>query len=240
MKKNEDILFPLIKKFYNKIKKEDFVIDKTGAKMIELIAPRIELNPNQSVIDFGVKRTNLNYVEKELNWYLSKSLSIKGYVDDVKIWNDVCTKDARKNINSNYGWCIYSEENGNQFRECLQELIKNQESRRAVMIYTRPTMWKDYNHNGMSDFICTDGVQCFIRKNKLIYIVKQRSCDFIFGFFNDFAWHCYVYNDLIQRLRDYSMNDDPKFGKIIYIPFSFHVYERHFSLIEEMYKKKLL
>ena len=172
---NDDILLRYSEKFYNLIKNEKFVIDKSGVKMVELIAPMLTLSSKHPTINLNnVKKTNEDYVKKELDWYLSQSLSILPKMKDVKIWNDVATKDDKKEINSNYGWCIFSEENGLQYQNCLSELIKNKESRRAVMIYTRPSMWKDYNRNGMSDFCCTTSTQCFIRDNKLIYTIQQR------------------------------------------------------------------
>lgn len=227
--KNEEVIYPIIKTFYDKINNNDFVIDKSGVKMIEIICPVIHLDPKQNILDFVAKKTNEEYCKKELTWYLSQDLSIIGHVDDVKIWNNVCSKDDKKLINSNYGWCIFSKENGFQYENCKNELINNHYSRRAVMIYTRPSMWNDYNKNGMSDFICTDGVQCFIRENKLIYIIKQRSADLIFGLFNDFYWHCFVCNKLSTELN---ISD----CEIIYIPFSLHVYENHFSLLIKMYE----
>lgn len=237
---NNDIMMLYAEKFNFLIKNEKFVTDKTGSKMVEIIAPVMTLSSKHPILNLAdVKKTNEEYVKQELDWYLSQNLSIIPQMEKIKIWNDVATKDDKKEINSNYGWCIFSEDNGNQYSNCLAELIKNPESRRAVMIYTRPTMWEDYKRNGMSDFICTDGVQCFIRENKLIYIVKQRSCDFVFGFFNDFAWHCYVHSALLKELQ--ITMPKLKRGALMYIPFSLHVYERHFDLIKkiiESYKKQ--
>jgi len=68
------------------------------------------------------------------------------------------------------------------------------------MIYQRPSMQYDFNKNGMNDFICTNYVQLFIRNDALIYIVDMRSNDAIYGFFNDFAWHCYIYKKVYTEL----------------------------------------
>jgi thymidylate synthase len=115
---------------------------------------------------------------------------------------------------------------------CLRTLRKDKDSRRAMMIYTRPSMQYEYNKNGMSDFICTNTVQCLIRNNKLIYIINQRSCDAVFGAKNDLFWGRYIqkklYNDLIE---DYP---ELKLGDIIHQVGSLHVYERHFKFIEEL------
>ena len=229
---NEQIVFSVIGRLYNKIQLNDLVEDKTGTVCAEVIAERFDLDPRQPILDFGIKKTNVEYCKKESKWYNSQDLSIVGHVDDVKIWNKVCTKDEKKEINSNYGWCIHSHENYNQYLNCLNELLANKESRRAVMIYTRPSIWEDYNREGMSDFICTNNVQCFIRNNKLEYIVNMRSNDMIFGFFNDFYWHCEVYEKMFKVL---SMKfENLEYGKIIWIANSLHVYSSHFDLIKQI------
>ena len=169
-------------------------------------------------------------MQKELEWYLSQDLSVSEIGKIAKIWTMICSKDGF--VNSNYGWCIFSKENYEQYQHVLRELQDNPASRRALMIYTRPSMWYDYNKNGMSDFICTNTVHCFIRNNKLLYIINQRSCDFWFGFRNDFAWHCYVYKKLCEDLQV-----EADSSGIIYNADSLHVYEKHFNIIEEIYNK---
>ena len=227
---NEKQIYSFFYQLYEKYLNNDFVVDKTGVKMLELICPVLKLNPNQPNLDFKVKKTNEKYVKAELDWYNSKSLNIAEIGKHAKIWNDVCDKDG--NINSNYGWMIFSDENHNQYQHCINELINNRESRRAVMIYQRPSMWIDYNKNGMNDFVCTDGIQLFIRNNKLIYIIKQRSCDFFYGFFNDFAFGCYVYQKALFDLQ--KKYTELEIGEIIYVPFSLHIYSRHFQLLEKI------
>jgi thymidylate synthase len=168
-----------------------------------------------------------------LDWYDSQDLSVANIGKLAKIWLDISDNDGK--INSNYGYLIYSKENNEQYKHCLEELLKNPESRRATMIYTRPSIWDEYNKNGMSDFICTNSVQCFIRDNRLIYIVNMRSNDAIFGFFNDFYWHCIVYNRLWADLQASQLvNLNINGSQIIWNANSFHVYERHFPMLQEM------
>jgi len=209
--------------FVRLLEKEEFVIDKTGVKTVELTG--ISLIADEKVL-FG--ELNKTYASRELNWYLSQSLNVYDIPKTPKIWKDVSDKDG--NINSNYGWVIYSKENGEQYQNCVRELRKNKDSRRAVMIYTRPSMQTEYNKGGMSDFMCTNNVQVLIRNDKLIYIINQRSCDAIFGFKNDLYWHRYVQNKLmVDLLEDYR---DLEIGEIQYQFGSLHVYERHFNLIK--------
>lgn len=231
---NEKNLFILLYQLYTELLNNNILYNNEN-KTIELINKNVKLNPLQNEINLQFKKTNKEYCIKELKWYLSQSLSIINYVDDIKIWNNIASKNNKQLVNSNYGWCIFSNENHNQYFNCLNELIKNKNSRRALMIYQRPSMWNDYNFEEKNDFLCTDGVQCFIRNNNLIYIIKQRSCDLIYGFFNDFYWHCYVYNKLYTDLLYFY--SDLKIGYIDYNFCNIHIYEKHFDLLKNIIEK---
>ena len=196
----------------------DFVIDKTGVKMIEIVGanfiadlPAIFGTPNQE------------YIDREIEWYESMSLNVNDMKPPVPaIWQQVATEDGY--INSNYGWCIWSDENCGQYDQALAELQNNPESRRAIMIYTRPTMWFEYRLNGMSDFMCTNAVQYMIRHGALHAIVQMRSNDAVFGYKNDYAWQKHVLNRLADDLNVPA-------GDIHWQVGSLHVYERHFDLV---------
>lgn len=225
--KNERILMPYIKGFYDMIIHDNTIKDKSGMQIAEIMGVSALLHANQKVLDFyGVRKTNEKYTQKELEWYDSQELSIDK-VSDVKIWRDVASKDGL--INSNYGWCIYSEDNYSQYKNVIKELSQNQNSRRATMIYTRPSMWEDYNYHGMSDFICTNYHHFFIRDNSLISIYNMRSQDFIFGLFNDFWWACTVQERVLKDLQEFYPNLTSKY--ILWQASSLHVYERHFDTI---------
>jgi thymidylate synthase len=144
-----------------------------------------------------------------------------------KIWQEISDKDGM--IHSNYGYLIFSAENKHQYKRCREHLSLNPNTRRAVMIYTRPTMHTEYNLNGMSDFICTNAVQYLIRDNTLHAIVQMRSNDVVFGYRNDSAWQEYVLNKLANDL-----GIPP--GGITWQVGSLHVYERHFKHIEDYIK----
>ena len=199
---------------------ESFVVDKTGVKTIEMIGACFEADEPSIFGD-----VNEEYIQRELEWYKSQSL----YVDDIPgitpaIWKQVASTEGK--INSNYGWAIYSEDNGLQYLNVFDELTKNPNSRRAVMIYTRPTMWSDYNHNGMSDFMCTNAVQYMIRDGQLVAVVQMRSNDVVFGYRNDYAWQKYVAD---QLTIDLGLDVEPK---IIWNVGNLHVYERHFDKVK--------
>jgi thymidylate synthase len=151
------------------------------------------------------------------------------FVEDIPgktpaIWQQVASKCGK--INSNYGWAIWHPKNYWQYENVLDELRASPNSRRAVMIYTRPSMWEDYNEDGMSDFMCTNAVQYMIRDEQLIAIVQMRSNDVVFGYRNDYAWQQYVADCLTE---DLSLQKQPK---IIWHVGNLHVYERHFDKVK--------
>lgn len=180
---------------------------------------------------FGIP--NIDYIKKELEWYISRSLSMldidNDYANIPKIWKKIASDNNK--INSNYGWCIFSEDNCNQYTNVISKLSKNINSRQATMIYTRPSMHIDSIKDNMNDFICTNTVQIFIRDNYLYYIVNMRSNDAVFGYKNDLAWHVWVYQNLkfdLSKILNFTLIEYP----IMWNANSLHIYPRHFKLIE--------
>jgi len=125
--------------------------NKTGSKTVEIInATFIADEPTI----FGT--VNEEWVERESQWYHSQSLNVNDIPGGPpKIWSMVATPEGF--INSNYGWCLFSPDNYAQFLGCAQQLKDDEFSRRAIMIYTRPSMQVEYNKDGMSDFMCFSG-----------------------------------------------------------------------------------
>ena len=163
------------------------------------------------------------YVDKEIAWYNSKSRNVYDMHNPPKIWQAVATPDGR--INSNYGWCIYSDDNFNQYYKVLHTLQKNPNSRQGTMIYTRPTMHEDSCEDGMKDFMCTNAVSYFIRDNKLCCVVQMRSNDAVYGYKNDRYWQMYVLSQLAKDLN-------VEVGDIHWQAASLHIYPRHFKLLD--------
>ena len=169
---------------------------------------------------------NPDYIAAEIQWYEEQNMSVDRlaeiYGKRVAIWDSVSNKDMM--INSNYGWCIYSNENGNQYDKVLHELQEHPNSRRGVMIYQRPNIHFDAVDAGCNDFICTNAVHYHISHGNLHAVVQMRSNDAVFGYNNDIAWQQHVLDKLAHDL-----NLNP--GLITWQAASLHVYPRHFDLI---------
>jgi thymidylate synthase len=200
---------------------EDFVIDRTGAKTIEIIGATFDADE-----DYVVRKPAYEYIERELRWYEMQSLNVNDIPGETpQIWKSIASTEGQ--INSNYGWCIYSEDNGYQYHNVKRELRNNPNSRRATMIYNRPSMHTDFTRDGMNDFMCTYANTFYIRDGKLDSHYLMRSNDAVFGYNNDRAWAKHVQKNLAREL-------DVEVGQLIWTASNFHVYERHFNFVEEL------
>ena len=173
--------------------------------------------------------TNYDYQEAEIEWYERGDRRVQTLFDiygqEVKIWKDVADSDGL--VNSNYGWCIYSEEREFQYAAAV-DALKNPLTRQAVMYYTTPSMHRIAG----KDHTCTYAVQYFLNgendtfgRMSLDAHVYMRSNDAVFGFNNDYAWQRHVLAKLAYDI-------DAMQGDIFWNAGSFHVYDRHFSKLE--------
>lgn len=210
MQRVEDIRKKFAVLFENGIVAENETIELVGQSFVA-DEPAIFGKPNE------------DYIKREIDWYKSQSLNVNDIEGKIpKIWQQVSGKNGE--INSNYGWCIFSSDNYYQFQNVFETLSKDIYSRQAVMIYTRPTMHYDAYQDGMKDFMCTNTVQYLFRNNVLDCVVNMRSNDAVYGYKNDYAWQKFVLNTLADVL-------EVKPGFIFWQTGSLHIYPRHFYLL---------
>lgn len=234
---------------FTSVNREASMTDLTGNTTIEIVGASFNADADSIFGD-----VNWAYVAREEEWYNSMSLNVNDIPGGPPaIWQTVCDVDGF--INSNYGWAIYSNENFSpyarmdpniiverdsmyhgefpvaacQYDAVKAELQKNPESRRAIMIYTRPSMWLDYNRNGRSDFMCTNAVQYMIRNGALHAIVQMRSNDGWAGYRNDRAWQKHVLEKLSAELN-------VPVGKILWQVGSLHIYSAQYYLVDHFSK----
>ena len=196
---------------------------------IEFMAPTyVVLRDEESF-----RPANQDYIKREKQWYLTESLNVHDIPGKCpKIWEQVSDTDGT--INSNYGWMCFSSANGNQYQHCLAELLRDPNSRRATMIFNRPSMHTDQHgvYGTMQDFCCTYAYQYLLRNGQLNLVVYMRSSDFGgFGINNDAAWAFYM---LDRMAEDLSVTA----GDVIWSAASTHVYSRDFRFIEEYIEAK--
>lgn len=216
--------------FKKHLKAGNFVKDKTGVKTIEVIGASFVADKPAI---FGVP--NQEYIKAEIDWYNSKSTNIsdiypEGDKEPPQAWQ--YTANVHGEINSNYGYLIYSPKYLCQYEQVLNELTYNMDSRRATMVYQRPSIWFEFDENGKNDFICTNAVTYYIRDRNLHCVVQMRSNDVVFGYKNDYAWQKQVLVNLASDLNKEKVLGRIGLGDIHWQVQNLHVYERHFDLIK--------
>lgn len=218
--------------FISELKDEAFTIDKTGQKTIEVIGANF-LATEPSI--FGTP--SKEYIDAEIKWYESGSTNINDIhgVDKQPPAAWQYASDPHGNINSNYGHLVFSDKYYSQYERALEELWENPDSRRAQMIYNRPSIWTEFNENGKSDFICTNAQTFYIRDGVLMMVSQMRSNDVVFGYKNDYAWAQHLMDRLVDDYNSlaYVHGKDPiEKGMLTWQVMNLHVYERHFDLVK--------
>ena len=205
--------------FVRALENKEFTQDRNGSKTIEMLGASFVAD--EPAI-FGTP--NYDYIQRELRWYASQSTNVNDIAGETpQAWKMTANKHGE--INSNYGYLVYSKRYYQQFERVISELKSNRDSRRATMIYTRPSIWKEYNQNGKNDFICTNAVTYYIRDKKVHCVVQMRSNDVVYGYKNDYAWQLHLLNKVADALWQ-------SVGTITWQVQNLHVYERHFSLVK--------
>ena len=221
--------------FIDELKAERFTVDRSGSKTIEMLGASF-LADEPAI--FG--EVNQEYVDAELEWYNSQSTNINTlaeiYGRSPVAWQYSANKYGE--INSNYGTIVFSDKYYNQFENALRELLLNPDSRRAQMVYNRPSIWAEFDENGKNDFICTNAQTFYIRDNKLHMVSQMRSNDVVFGYKNDYAWARHLMQLMVDRYNIENATTAETFGPILKVGdlhwqvMNLHVYERHFDLVK--------
>ena len=216
--------------FVDELEAENFTTDRNGGKTIELIGASFIADENAI---FGT--VNPEYVQAELDWYESQSCNINDiYGPDrapPKAWQ--MTANHNGEVNSNYGHLIYSAGHWNQYESALKTLVESPDTRRAIMVYNRPSIQFEHGWNEINDFICTNAVSYYIRNNKLEVVVQMRSNDVVFGYKNDLAWQQHV-QDKLRLAYNKITDSNVELGEVHWQVQNLHVYERHFHLVDQI------
>lgn len=199
-------------------------------KTKEIINANLTLtNPRAAILTSEARKISLKYIGAEILWYLEGSRSITNIDKYAKMWRLIADKD--KNVNSCYGWQIFTQpipgSAKNQWEHIINNLIKDEYSRQAVLNINQPI------HKYITkDVPCTIAIQYIIRDNKLDCIVTMRSCDVIFGLGNDIPFFTFLQIKLLHRLkRNYP---DLELGTYYHNCGSLHIYERHFKMMDSI------
>jgi len=219
--------------FIGELRDEAFTIDKTGQKTIEMLGANF-IASEPSI--FGTP--NQEYIDAEIKWYESESTNINDIYgvdgNPPAAWQYSANDNGE--INSNYGHLVFGYKYFQQFHRAFDELWDNPDSRRAQMIYNRPSIWVEFDEGGKNDFICTNAQTFYIRDNILHMVSQMRSNDVVYGYKNDYAWAQYLMDKFVSNWNEMAEvtgeHGEIEKGMLIWQVMNLHVYERHFNLVK--------
>lgn len=191
-----------------------------GMKTKELLGYRLKLDiPLFSIVTLPGFETNIDYAERELEWYLSGSNKIADLGEFAKCWD--AFSDDKKHVNSAYGRRIFGlhpKLKINQWKWCLNKLQEDPDTRQAVI-----NLNAEFDkYKKTKDFICTVFCQLIRRHNKLHWFTYMRSTDAYLGVRNDIF--CFT---ALQRIAAQQLKLNV--GNYYHFASSWHLYERHWA-----------
>jgi thymidylate synthase len=151
-----------------------------------------------------------------------------------KFWETIQNEDGT--VNSAYGNLIFNKKNEygfTQYEWALESLLKDKDSRQAVLHFNLPS----HQWNGNRDFVCTMYAIFQIRNGRLNFTVSMRSNDVILGLPTDVAFFVTLQSQLLNHLRNNPTYSELEMGTYTHIANSSHIYERHFEMANKMIKR---
>lgn len=201
-----------------------------GLLIKELCAFTYTLPPRWRFMCLDARKLKLDYLKQEFLWYLRgdpKDLSI---LNIASMWRDLVNEDGT--INSNYGVYMFNDiaspGHESNFERVARTLEDDPDSRRAVMMI----LSNEHLCSTTKDYPCTAYLNFQIRNNHLNLYVRMRSQDAIWGMGNDVA--CFSFTHELMYARLCRKFPDLQMGHYSHMADSFHIYERHFKMVESI------
>lgn len=219
---------------YTDVLRKGKKVSPRGSLVIELEHYTYELPAYARFPSFEGRKLSAPYIKREFLWYLRANRMDSSIADHAKIWRDVQNADG--SINSNYGQYIFARRSIvteshhsqmlSQFELVVQELLRDKDSRRASM----PILGLSHYNQRTKDVPCTYSLNFRIRDDKLNMSVHMRSQDAVFGMGNDAPCFSFIHEMVFAALQD--SIPGLELGTYTHTADSFHVYERHFELLQ--------
>lgn len=202
-----------------------------GLMTKELLNVIIELyNPKMRFVTHEARDMNMRYFIGELCHYLDGRTDLASIAHYSKFWEKV--SDDGQTINSCYGNRLFKRRYANegdlsQFEYALQCLVKDKNSRKAIMM-----IYERQDARPSKDNPCTLLLQFIIRDDELYLYTNMRSQDIWLGVPYDFAFFTIVQEAAFTYLRNVYPN--LMLGSYIHIVTSLHMYENNFESAKDL------
>ena len=213
------------RQIYRRLKSEGKLCAPRGLQILEVENFSYSLAPYVRFPNFEARHLNLDYIREEFQWYLGGDPYDLGILQHASIWRNLV---LRGRLNSNYGLYVFRK---GGLDWAASELARDRDSRRACITILDDTHLKEET----LDVPCTAYMNFRIRNNKLNMSVHMRSQDAIYGMTNDAPAFSFVHEMLYVALRD-TCYPDLQMGDYHHTADSFHVYARHFKMLDELCK----
>jgi len=174
--------------------------------------------PLDKVIKTPERKFNQDYAEYEWHWYLNGNRDAKEISERAKIWKQMMVPGTTE-VNSNYG---YFWNYNNQLVKVIDELKRNKETRRAIVVHYILHEIDRYKY----DTPCNDVLNFYVQDDKLHLTVFARSIDLVFGFCND----QYTFAKLMEHV---SRKTKYPVGQMHWFITNLHIYPRHYELFNK-------
>lgn len=201
-----------------------------GTKSIELLDVALEISDPRKCLYLNNERgSQKKYIAAEFLWYYTGRNDVAFISKWAKFWESIQNPDGT--ANSAYGHLIFknpSRDIMTQYQWAIRSLLKDKNTRQAVMHFNRP----EHQYFGNKDFVCTMYANCHIRNNKFYMSVFMRSNDAIWGTPTDVAFFCSLQIQMFQHLK--VAYPELELGSYTHVANSYHVYDRHYPLVEKM------
>ena len=200
----------------------------TTSKELLDVALVIE-DPTSCLYTNETRGSQTGYIAAELLWYYLGRNDVKFISQWAKFWESIQNSDGT--VNSAYGNLIFTlknSDNYSQYQWAIQSLIKDSNTRQAVMHFNMPI--HQYSNN--KDFVCTMYANCHIRNNKFYMSVFMRSNDAIWGTPTDVAFFCSLQLQMYIHLKEFYPK--LKLGSYTHVSNSYHIYDKHYDISSKM------
>lgn len=212
-------------KIFKDLKENGKEYSPRGFKTLEIENYVFELDPiKDKLCSFKERKISLKYLFAEYFWFLSGDRDNEMIEQYAPFWKTVKNKQSPF-YNSNYGYYFFIEK---QYDYVIETLLRDQDSRQATILLNR----KEVMMSDATDKICTNSISFRIRDGKLNMSVTMRSNDLIFGTTVDVFQFGLLYEMIYNELKNfYSWLE---VGVYNHKADSFHIYERHFKMLDDI------
>ena len=216
-------------KIFHTLKEKGTVTQPRDLKVLELRDCMVEIEDvSDPMCTLPECSTKKDYVEAELDWYLSGDLRVESIAKHSKFWTKLANPNGT--INSQYGFLTLIQQwNGkSQFQWCIESLEQDPHTRQAIMNYNQPV----HKFAGNKDFVCTinQNFRLSYDLKKIETQVSMRSNDVWLGLRNDLPWFVYLQKKMADQL-------DKEVGTYSHFAYNLHLYENRWDQLEEICQK---